>query len=99
MKSIELIELDQSRYEFLFLIIVIFIIHIVVTTYESYKNNGVNRAISEMMENLFLWGLLWLALMNLIIPPIDVDDEIQSAVLFIAFGVCRIAKHIAKKKQ
>jgi hypothetical protein len=98
MKSIELSELDQSRYEFLFLILIIFLIHMIITTYESYKNNGANRAISEMMENLFLWGLLWLAFMNLIIPPIDVDDEIQAAVLFIAFGICRIAKHIAKKE-
>jgi vacuolar-type H+-ATPase subunit I/STV1 len=77
----------------------ILIVSFVVVIAYSLRKGGIKDAIREMMENLFLWFLLSFGFLNLFIPPSDVDDEISAGILFVAFGICRIAKHIAMKNR
>lgn len=62
----------------------------------SLTKNGIKEIIKELMENLFLWFLLSFGFWNLSISPVDADDEISAGIVFIAFGICRIAKHMAR---
>jgi|GEM_PF-5214395 len=65
---------------------------IIVIAY-SVRKGGVK----EVVENLFLWLLFTYAVFNLSMTPVDEDDEITGAIFLVAFGVCRIAKHMARK--
>lgn len=71
-----------------------FISLIIVIAY-SIKKGGAR----EVVENLFLWILFTYAVFNLSMTPVDEDDEISGAIFLVAFGVCRIAKHIARKTE
>ncbi|MGH1379065.1 MAG: hypothetical protein ACRBB3_09625 [Alphaproteobacteria bacterium] len=73
--------------------LVIVVISLIGTLVYSFRNDGFKEAI----ENLFLWFLLIGAFSNLFLPPIDAEDEITAGVMFVAFGVCRIAKSMSKK--
>lgn len=97
MQSIDMNELEQTRIEVMIFIGIVFLFHMASKIAESYKKGGIKCTIKETVENLFLWFLLFLAFWNLIMTPTDADDEISAGILFIAFGVCRIAKHMAKK--
>jgi hypothetical protein len=59
----------------------------------SYKKGGAR----EVFENLFLGLLLYFALLQVWLPPVDFEEKVVSALFFIAFGLCRIAKKIANK--
>ena len=72
-------------------------VSLVVTIAYSIRISGIKGAINELIENLFLWFLLSLGLANFILPPVDADDEVTGAILFVAFGICRIAKHMKAK--
>ena len=97
MQSIEVNELDQTRIEVMIFIGIVFLFHMASKIAESYKKGGIKHTIKETLENLFLWFLLFFAFWNLIMTPTDADDEISAGILFTAFGVCRIAKHMGKK--
>jgi hypothetical protein len=71
---------------------------IVVIAY-SIRKGGAIDVIKEVIENLFLWFLLTLGVANFTLPPVDADDEIAGAILLTAFGICRIAKHTARKTE
>lgn len=68
------------------------IISLIIVIAYSVRKGGVREAV----ENLFLYSLLTFAVLNLFMPPVDSDDEISASILFVAFGVCRIAKHMAR---
>ncbi|MDD3020126.1 MAG: hypothetical protein PHX61_03995 [Alphaproteobacteria bacterium] len=88
-------ELEWQRLEISIWFSIIFMISLIVTIVYSFRNGGSK----ETIENLFLWFLLFLGFANIILPPVDADDEINGAILFVAFGICRIAKHMAKKTE
>lgn len=66
---------------------------LVATIIYSFKNGGIR----EVGENLLLWFLLFGGIFYLSSYPVDEDDQITGGILFIAFGICRIAKHMARK--
>jgi len=66
---------------------------LVITIIYSFKKDGVR----EVIENIFLWFLLFGGIANISFYPVDSDDEITAGLFFVAFGVCRMAKNIAKK--
>jgi len=76
------------------LIVILGIIALLVTVVYSFKKGGVR----ETIENSFLWFLLFYGTMLIASYPVKSDDEITGAICFLAFGVCRIAKHLAYKK-
>ncbi|MDY0029232.1 MAG: hypothetical protein RBR86_04730 [Pseudobdellovibrionaceae bacterium] len=86
-------ELEWQQHEITISVYIIFMISLAVTIAYSFRNGG----IKEVIENIFLWFLLFLGFVNIIQPPVDEEDEINGAILFVAFGICRIAKHMAKK--
>lgn len=63
-----------------------------VTIVFSFKKGG----FLEVLENAFLWFLLFGGIFYLASIPVAEDDQITGALLFIAFGLCRIAKNMAK---
>jgi hypothetical protein len=65
------------------------LIALIITVIYSFKNGGVRQVI----ENVFLWFLLAFGFLNLFTYPADTDDELTAVISFLAFGVCRIAKH------
>lgn len=73
-------------------IYLIVILALVITVIWSYRKGGFR----ELIENTFLWALLSLGILNLFTYPVSEDDEITGVLLFVAFGVCRIAKNTAK---
>ncbi len=97
MQSVKMDELYQSGIETMIFICIILFIHMALKIHESHKTGGIKNAIKETIENLFLYFLLYFAFFNLFVPPSDTDDEISAGILFVAFGVCRIAKHMASK--
>ena len=66
---------------------------LIATIAYSWSRGGIR----EIIENVFLWFLLFAGTANLFTYPVDADDEMTAALYFIAFGVCRFAKHAAKK--
>lgn len=66
---------------------------LIITIIYSFKSGGIR----EVMENLLLWFLLFGGIFYLSSYPVDEDDQITGGILFIAFGLCRIAKHMARK--
>ncbi len=68
-------------------------ISLIITIIYSLKNGG----LKETIENFFLWVLLTSGLAFISLPPVEDNDEIAAGVFFIAFGICRMAKHISKK--
>lgn len=97
MQSVEANEVYQTGIEVMIFIGVVFLIHMAFKIHESIGKGGIKYALKETLENLFLYFLLWMAFWNLSVSPIDQDDEISAGILFIAFGACRIAKHMAMK--
>ena len=71
------------------------IVSLIAVIAYSIRKGGVR----EVIENLFLWALFTFAIVNLSLPPVDTDDEISASILFVAFGACRIAKHMARKAE
>lgn len=67
-------------------------ISLIIVIVYSIRKGGVK----EVVENLFLWLLFTFAVFNLSMTPVDEDDEITGAIFLVAFGVCRIAKHMAR---
>jgi len=64
-----------------------------VTIIFSFRKGG----FMEVLENAFLWFLLFGGIFYLSSFPVDEDDQITGALLFIAFGLCRMAKNIVAK--
>ena len=52
----------------------------------------------EVAENLFLSMLLYVALWNIFMPE-EIMDKVISGLFFLAFGICRLAKELAKKNN
>lgn len=63
-----------------------------VTIIFSFKKGG----FTEVLENTFLWFLLFGGIFYFSSLPVDENDQMTGAMLFIAFGLCRIAKNIVK---
>lgn len=96
MEELSVNKIDEAtlRYiEYNGIIAIILIISLVFTIIYSFKKNG----ISEVIENSFLWFLLLFGILNILQYPVDDDDEISAGIFFVAFGLCRIAKHLARK--
>lgn len=68
---------------------------LLLTIIYSAKTGGLR----EVVENLLLWFLLFGGIVYLSSMPVDEDDQITGGILFVAFGLCRIAKHMAKKTE
>lgn len=68
---------------------------LVITIIYSFKKGG----IKEVIENTFLWFLLFFGLSQVSSYPVDSDDEMTAGVFFLAFGLCRMAKHMAKRSE
>lgn len=60
---------------------------------KGFKEGG----IKEVFENLFLFFLLFAGFSFITTPPVENIDELTAAAFFATFGVCRIAKSIAKQ--
>lgn len=71
------------------------LVALIVTIILSAKKGGIR----EVVENTFLWFLLLMGVAKIATLPISEDDEITGAIFFVAFGLCRIAKHMAGSKQ
>ncbi len=69
------------------------LIALIVTIVYSVRNGG----IKEVVENLFLWLLLFFGILKISLHPVDAGEEMTAGVFFLAFGLCRIAKNMAKK--
>lgn len=76
-------------------IALIALIALAFTIIYSAKNGGIR----EIFENLLLWFLLFGGVLHISSYPVDGDDQITGAIFFVAFGLCRIAKHIVKKEE
>lgn len=66
---------------------------LVITLIVSFKKGG----IKEIGENLLLWFLLFFGIYFMASQPVAEDDQITGAILLIAFGICRMAKHLSRK--
>lgn len=66
-----------------------------ITIIYSFKKGGVR----EVAENIFLWFLLFLGFAKISMHPVDANDEITAGILFVAFGVCRIAKNMSNESK
>lgn len=73
----------------------VMLVALIVTIFLSAKKGGIR----EVVENTFLWFLLFMGVAKIATLPISEDDEITGAIFFVAFGLCRIAKHMASSKQ
>ena len=69
------------------------LIALVVTIVYSVRSGG----IKEVVENLFLWLLLFFGILQISLYPVDAGEEMTGGIFFLAFGLCRIAKNMAKK--
>ncbi len=90
-------ELDPATMEFMQyngIIALIGFLALGITIIFSFKKGG----LMEVIENSFLWFLLFGGIFYLSSFPVDEDDQITGALLFIAFGLCRIAKNMSDKK-
>ena len=81
-------------FEFNFWLMTIGVITILVLIPYWLKKGG----IKELAENLLLSFLLFFAAIMLGTYPVTESDEITAGLLFVAFGVCRIAKNMANKQ-
>ena len=73
-----------------------FVIAALITLIATIAYSWSRGGIREIIENIFLWFLLFGGAANLFTYNVDADDEVTAALYFIAFGVCRFAKHTAK---
>jgi hypothetical protein len=71
------------------------LISLIATIAYSWSRGGIR----EIIENVFLWFLLFAGAANLFTYNVDADDEVTAALYFIAFGACRFAKHAAKNND
>lgn len=67
------------------------LVALVITVIYSFKSGGIREAI----ENTFLWFLLFGGVFYISSYPVSEDDQITGAIFFVAFGLCRMAKHLA----
>ena len=74
-------------------IAIIGLLALIFTIFYSFKIGGFR----EVIENTFLWFLLFGGLFYVASYPVDEDDQITGAIFFLAFGLCRIAKNISRK--
>jgi hypothetical protein len=91
-------ELDSATLQFIeynVVIGLIGLIGLVFTVIYSFKKGS----ISEIGENFLLWFLLFGGISFISTYPVAEDDQITGGIFFIAFGLCRIAKHMAKKTE
>lgn len=70
-----------------------FFISLIFVIIYSAKKGGIR----EIIENLLLWFLLFSGLSLVNTYPVDFEDRMSGGVFFLAFGLCRIAKHMARK--
>lgn len=75
----------------------IFVVIFIATIIFSFKRGRAEDVLKEIFENLFLCFLLICGFAQILLVPVDNDDEITGAIFFIAFGICRFAKVMAKK--
>ena len=68
------------------------LIALVITIAYSFKKRG----IKEVIENTFLWLLLFFGILQISLHPVDAGEEMTGGIFFLAFGLCRIAKNMAK---
>jgi hypothetical protein len=98
----EFVTKDQlliQSYETLTLFFLISIVVLIYTIIKSFKEDGAQEGFRTILENTPLWFLLFFSFMMFTVPPVSPQDKIASAILVVAFGVCRIAKHLAKNKN
>lgn len=95
-KSETLPYLEPLPYEgFSMAVSLLVLIALIITIVYSAKQGG----IKEVIENVFLWFLLAFGVSQVTLYPVDVDDEMTAGIFFMAFGLCRIAKSIARKSD
>lgn len=80
-------------YEIFLLFVVVSLFALIGTIFFSFQKGG----FKEVGENLLLWFLLFAAFSISFTYPVSDEDQIGGAIMFVAFGVCRIAKHSDKK--
>ena len=76
-------------------ITMISLVALVITIIYSVKNGGIR----ETIENIFLWFLLFGGVFYISSYPVDDNDQITGAIFFVAFGLCRMAKHMIRKSN
>lgn len=90
-------KIDQVTLQFLEYNNTIFLIGfiaLVITVIFSFKKGG----IQEVIENLVLWFLFFMGFVYISTHPVTEYDEITGGIFFVSFGLCRIAKNIARQK-
>lgn len=95
MEKPEVVELDPVTLQFMeynFGIVSIGLIALIITIVFSYHKDGIR----EVIENIFLWFLLFFGVTYVSTHPVTEHDEITGGIFFVAFGLCRIAKNMGK---
>ena len=75
----------------------IFVVIFIATAIFSFKRGRTEEVLKGVLENLFLCFLLICGFAQILLAPVDNGDEITAGIFFMAFGICRVAKSVAKK--
>lgn len=81
------------------LISFVFLIIFIATIAFSIKKGKLEFVIKEVLENLFLCFLLIAGFAQMLLRPVENNDEIVAGLFFIAFGICRFVKSSIKKQD